>query len=581
MNKNAFCTTLGVILLASCSIIIAQTITRYDAIHLNPNNMRAVWDAGIREMLVKDPQVTAPNNPGSMTIYRTVNSKGEVNWAESHVLVKWGENRRLVYLGAADNELKKSILRAIRSVFSISGIREGSVEVKQIEGEPCATLLRAANEPRYLDIHEFISLFDTMLTIEVLPGKLFFSRADISLKHVKGENEQLKITNLNYLASTSLDEDIPLLRIRMSDWVVPCLVPDTMIFNPRLSIYHSQTAPDKYFIDPSDLQDLISDFTFQDVDFTKGIQVDLMPFTKQNWDFGSTFLPSHAVHRRNTALIGPSSYDPEKPLDLFYNTSLKPLSISPGYWKTTQSDQDKTNLLDYNTFSGEASTEYYGDFDYLKNPGLYLFNAQDTAYSINEDGGIHKGAVVILPELRTTNYLTSLDRAVSDINYEHYITLDTTFTRRYDSTRFVMSDRVFIEVEYQSRKLIKTKIIPEKPDPDNNERVEKQHVIIQTPVVEYENPLEIAREIDKEEETDYYYDAVNDRAMAYFRYVTIDGQPLQADLGREIDDEFWHVVYIDVKVDSTIEPHEPKKDIPWWVATMLSVSGTILLFAAI
>jgi len=365
----------------------------------------------------------------------------------------------------------------------------------------------------------------------------------------------------------------------LSDWLRDCLYPPppTIVKVPELSIYHSQTAPDRFYVDPNDLQDLMQQYEITQLTDVIRPEVKLSITPKSSDEFNPTFLPPHAIYRRTMALLAPPVQGARAFGNPLYNTTLEGLIYRPAYWKIDYNVRDELSLLDRSAFQDTVRREIQPDS--LAFPGLYTFECRDTSYSVLDSEGERRGVMVVLPDLTTTHRLTSLDRAVSDLNFHHEIHLDSTYEIRTEEIpRFVQSDQISVEIEANSRELISVEIGmagEEKP-------LFCRKIIVSSPLKAGENPIVVARRLEHVHPRRHLKIIENNPvAIAYFRYVSPEGQPLQPELGVKVDGKYWHEVYIHGWKPGDEAKPVMKKDVSWWVTAFLGLSGSLLMLASI
>lgn len=532
-----------------------------------------VWNGGLRSLysrLTGNDMIAVPEY---ISFYRCRTLRREIDWTESFIILSFlGSEYKFVNLRDAQNELKNRLNESVRQIMSKRGIMERYIDASPLP--PTENRCNLIGSP--LSMGQILSLINEALRIDISPGIAFINRASINLSlEERGGRRHLRVEGLEILAKNAnvLEEATHYLTI--SDWLKECIREERPEITPRVSLYYTESIPVRYYFDPMDINNILRrNMNTNRVD----IVLEIIP---HNY-FGASQLPIHTVHRRNIALLASSAYNEQSRMNPLYNTSLKIINVKKAFWQSRKAaDNESIGIDDHLSFCSESIEEETlpEEFDYYDNPGFYSFEAIDTFNikfgNINQQDNIYKGAIVVLPELKTTNFLTSLENAVSDIYYDHVIEipvkddLDSIFQVVSVEDRFVMDKLIECEIDIYSKNIIRVEIIKEK---DKNRKF--YPVRITCPIKENVDIFTYAKYLN----SNLYWNNEEKVVYAYFRYLGPDKEPLQKEEGYELNGEKgWHRVEIRKKYINIPPMVIQKRDIPWWITALIGVSSSFLI----
>jgi len=528
-------------------------ITRYDELHITPGDGNKIWGS-LRQWSDSIAETDSLSEwASSLTFYRAWDKSQRIDWSKSKMLmISPGGQRDFVNLGGSPDSLQKMIVNATR---------RSAPTKKEKEWRPSADLL-TDTLGNYLDenitLCRFITILDTMLDFRFEPRNVEFDRVDISLKVDKEETDKdrLRISSLNYLTRFSLPDNTEIISLKLAPWVKDHIISEyknVKIMAPNLIMYYS-ASNDNYYFDPIMLQKLLK-FHRRYLSPEEPLEISFVPVSRKiPPDQQNSFLPSHTRWQRSMALLDfASDSQPSNPL---YNTVFaldKSVKWYGGFWEDIMSH----GVLDAIKQPNEI----------LKFPGIYSFTSIDSSYKVFSEDGRRSGNLIVLPKIERTHNLGTLDMAVADIDYRHVLHLQRRSENGYetvidDTSRFVMSRNIEVEVEPNSRSLINVEIVDKPTYFDGKEISNTYSVAISTKHnVEIFN---IARRLNDKipkfgrgEKVTQYFEIIKvpsdsidkdsnevEVAKAYFRYIDSNSNPLQPDLGDKIGKSYWHVVYI-------------------------------------
>ncbi|MDP8238089.1 MAG: hypothetical protein P9X24_03280 [Candidatus Hatepunaea meridiana] len=579
--------------IALFSLNSGWTQDRFDRFDLKDKSR--IW-IGLKKWIEESPdrkkiwKQRVPDNISSLCFYRFWNDRQEIDWEKSKMFVKYeldkiNHSREFKLSYSLPNALKELIETQAKKTAEGSQKKEGKWSPSALPDSICLCdyLTKTSEDTCFLTFKQFISFLDTMLVFRINQPNIKFDRADISLRP---ETNNLKISSMNYMTSRALPDRKPIVSVMLAPWVKNCFPRDL----PNLKLHYTTNDADNYYFDPEDLQNILKSYR-QNSNSGGSIEVNLYPVkTSIPPDPDEVFLPAHTIWQRSMALLGPRNQD-NLSNDPLYNTSFSSKSAKwfRGFWE----DEKK--------ISKRSPVEIKDTSKILSQPGFYSFKAPDTEYQVHNESRIREGNLVILPDLGTTNLFSTIDKAVSDINFRHEIHLkkhvkNGGYTQVVDDTsRYVLSKNIGIDIEPNSKKLIDVKVT-DQPFKVNGQKVDSTYAVeIRAPSKDKSDPFMIADNLNKKTKTKLYTEDMqyserkkyskNVVAKAYFRYVDSNNNPLQPKLGVSVNDEFCHVVYIYPPLIESIDPFPPKDKLDKTVSTIFtmlsSITGAVLLAIAL
>ncbi len=558
--------TINAILIGSLILCCIQNgyaqIQRYDVIEINEDFTSELWDSVKVWASDQKTDVKPEDEVRAFNFKRVWNNKQEIDWSASILDIIFSDKPKNFPLGSLPEELRNKI----------DSYSKESIEKKKIErrfspnplglkslsnSEKCKYLVNALTLP------DFFSTLNEIIEFHISPKGVEFDRIDLSLyfNHEKGI---LEFSSLNYLTK-GMKPDNSTVRIQIADWVGSCISLENS--SKYLPLYYSIDYTDMdtaFFFNPLQLNAYLWDKGAIYDDDT--IELSLAPIQLEG-EMSESLLPMHTVWKREMSMIDFERENSEPNFSNPLHSTSFSANDSVSWFTGSLDEQNPTSKSKVN------NPEIV-----LRNPGVYNFTAQDTAFG-DSIGVERRGNLIVLPDNEITTCLGSLNQTVADIDYEHFIYIQTDSITgeksAIDTSRFVLSDNVAVQIERSSEDIISVNI--QNTEADNfwlthnyycHEWEDSGHKrILNLPqpvkdIMEIENarrveikvlnPDSVIAEIQERPNNDQNlgeitFPETGERfscVLAYFRYVDMMGKPLQPEIGVPVGNQNWHRVII-------------------------------------